>query len=140
MSPIAASLSQTEMEDVAAYYAAQSGPDPRPPGDVDPLALRTGAAIAAAGLSETGVPACVNCHGAEGRGLPPSYPWLAGQYAPYTELQLRLFKSGERSNDPLSVMRQVASGLSEEEMRALALYFDSLSVVEPAATTAAAQP
>lgn len=138
MSPIAAALSDAEMEEVAAFYAAQSAVDARPPADVDPVALRTGAAISAGGLAATQVPACVNCHGAEGRGLAPSYPYLAGQYAPYAELQLRLFKSGERANDPLGVMRQVAQGLSEDEMRALALYFDSLAVVEPAGPDAAA--
>ena len=33
-------------------------------------------------------------------GMPAQYPRLAGQYAEYIEAQLKLFKSGQRANDP----------------------------------------
>ena len=128
MSPIAKALTDQQMEDVSAYYAAQRAPARRTSRSGDPEALQKGGAISAAGLAAKGVPACVNCHGSAGRGLPPSFPYLAGQYAPYIELQLMLWKRGQRRNDPLGVMAQVARQLSPEEIRALALYFASVPI------------
>jgi cytochrome c553 len=126
MSPIAQALSDQQMEDVAAYYAAQESPAEAPLAEADALLLQRGAAIAAAGLPDKGVAACVNCHGPSGRGLPPSFPYLAGQYAPYIELQFRFWKEGARHNDPLGVMQHIAQQLSEDEINALASYFASM--------------
>lgn len=128
MSPIAKLLNDRQMEDVAAYYAAQRAPRPQGRQEDDPQALQLGGAIAAAGLARKSVPACVNCHGPSGRGLPPSFPYLAGQFAPYTELQLILWKQNRRRNDPLGVMAEIARQLSAEEIRALAIYFAALPV------------
>lgn len=125
MSPIARLLTDQEMEEVAVYYAAQRAPAARTT-DPDPRSLQAGGAISARGLPGKEVAACVNCHGAAGRGLPPSFPYLAGQYAPYTELQMMLWKRGERRNDPLGVMRHIAQQLSPEEIRALAAYFEAV--------------
>jgi cytochrome c553 len=127
MSPIAKALNDQEMEDVAAFYAEQSAPDlTQAKSAPDPQLLQQGAAISATGLQQKGVAACVNCHGPAGRGLPPSYPYLAGQYAPYVELQFRLWREGQRHNSPLGVMEHIAAQLSDEEVKALAAYFSSL--------------
>jgi cytochrome c553 len=139
MSPIAALLTDAEMQDVAAYYASQQAP-PRRSVEHDPEALQIGASIAAAGLVDKQVQACVNCHGPQGRGLPPSFPYLAGQYAPYFELQMQLWKRGERNNDPLGVMKHIADQLSDDQIRALALYFESLSAASPSQARGAALP
>jgi cytochrome c553 len=56
----------------------------------------------------------------------PSSPSLAGQFAPYTELQFRFWKEGRRRNSPLGVMEHIARQLSDEEVRALAAYFAAL--------------
>lgn len=126
MTPIARALTEGEMRDVAAWYAAQA--DARFPPAERPNArlLQTGGAIAAVGVPARGVTACVNCHGMHGEGSPPSIPALAGQYAPYTALQLRLWKQGERRNGPLGVMAQVAAGLTEAEIDAVAAYYATL--------------
>ena len=126
MSPIATTLSDQQMEDVAAYYAAQEVAADAPQAEADALLLQRGAAISATGLPEKGVAACVNCHGPSGRGLPPSFPYLAGQYAPYVELQFRFWKEGLRRNDPLGVMQHIAKQLSEDEIKAVAAYFASM--------------
>jgi cytochrome c553 len=81
------------------------------------------------------VTACSNCHGPQGEGAGPAIPALAGQYAPYVALQLRLWKAGERRNGPLGVMAQVASGMTEEEMDAVAAFFATLRP-EPGAAQA----
>jgi cytochrome c553 len=126
MSPIAKTLSDQQMEDVAAFYAAQQETAAAPRPEPDTLLLQRGAAISATGLPDKGVAACVNCHGPSGRGLPPSFPYLAGQYGPYIELQFRFWKEGARRNDPLGVMQHIAQQLSEEDIRAVAAYFASM--------------
>lgn len=127
MSPIAKALTDEQMQDVAAYYSSQVAPVLVPVApDADPLLLQRGAAISAMGLQDRGVAACVNCHGPAGQGLPPSFPYLAGQYAPYFELQFRFWKEGMRRNSPLGVMEHIAKELSHDEVRALAAYFASL--------------
>lgn len=127
MSPIARELTDQQMQDVAIFYAEQSEPAPAAASVVtDPLLVQRGGAISAVGLAEKGVAACVNCHGPAGRGLPPSFPYLAGQYGPYVELQFRFWKEGTRRNDPLGVMEHIAKQLADEEIKALAAYFASL--------------
>lgn len=76
---------------------------------------------------------CTACHGQEGNSVNPLWPNIAGQNAKYTVAQLRAFKNGMR-NDPL--MSSQAMLLSDEDMRNLAVYFESL----PAAVSAVANP
>jgi cytochrome c553 len=125
MTPIAREMTEPQMADVAIYYSALDAAQVRRPA-LDPEVLARGRKIAEEDLPEAGVQACNLCHGAEGAGDPPLFPYLAGQYAPYTELQLQLFKRGVRANDGLGVMRDIADGLSDEDIRAVALYFEWL--------------
>lgn len=76
---------------------------------------------------------CSACHGQEGNSVNPLWPNLAGQAAPYVVAQLQAFKDGERSN-PL--MSSQAMLLSAEDMRNLAVYYESL----PAPAAAVANP
>jgi cytochrome c553 len=79
--------------------------------------------LSALGDAARGIRACEVCHADAGVGIAPSFPYLAGQYAYYTERQLLLWKADARRNDPLEVMAEIAERLEEEEIRALALYF-----------------
>jgi cytochrome c553 len=135
MSPIAKTLADQDAQDVAAFYAAQTAAIPGGVREADPQLLQRGGAIAAQGLRGKGVEACVNCHGAAGEGMPPSSPALAGQFAPYTELQFRFWKEGQRRNSPLGVMEHIARQLSEDEVRALAAYFAALPLPNRQATS-----
>jgi cytochrome c553 len=125
MTPIAREMTEPQMADVAFYYSALDAAHARRPA-VEPEVLARGREIAADGLPEADVQACNLCHGADGAGDPPLFPYLAGQYAPYTERQLQLFKRGVRANDSLGVMRDIADGLGDEDIRAVALYFEWL--------------
>lgn len=122
MAPIAQKLDEAEMEDVAGYYASMSGPF-TPPSSSDPRLVQGGGVIAASGIPDRNVPACTNCHGQSGAGMPPSFPYLAGQFAVYTRNQLAAWKDGSRRNDPLNVMRDIAARLGDEDIAALAAYF-----------------
>ncbi len=125
MGPIAQAMTPAQMQDVSAWYAAQLAPVPPEAGASSTL-LQRGGAIAAAGIPARGVASCASCHGAQGEGAAPGVPALAGQYAPYTELQLRLWKQGVRRNDPFGVMAQVAAGMTEQDIVAVATYYASL--------------
>ena len=125
MAPIAREMTEPQMVDVAYYYSLQIAPSLWQP-EVDPAVLARGETIAEDGLRDQGLQACNLCHGENGTGQPPLFPYLAGQYAAYTELQLLLFKRGIRKNDPLAVMRDIAEEMSEEDIRAVALYYEWL--------------
>jgi cytochrome c553 len=123
MCGMVAGLSVEDMRDVAAYYATQQSK----PGTVknrDALAL--GRKIWRGGDVTKGLPACAACHGASGAGLPAQYPRLAGQYAEYTEGQLKAFRVGERRNDANKMMQAVAARMSDPEIRAVADYIAGL--------------
>jgi cytochrome c553 len=72
-----------------------------------------------------GIPSCRSCHGERAAGS-ERYPRLAGQNPAYTLQQLADFKAGTRHNDPRRVMREVASRLSEAQMKAIAEYLTGL--------------
>jgi cytochrome c553 len=137
MAPIAREMSEQQMADVAFYYSVLEAPwAPAPV--VAPELLARGRDIAADGLEDDDVPACNLCHGANGSGDPPLFPYLAGQYAPYTELQLLLWRQGIRRNDALDVMAEIAQAMSAEDIRAVALYYETLRPAGPAAAQAGA--
>lgn len=123
MQQIAQKLAPDEREAVSAYYAAMP-PAPVPPGaPEDVRRLQWGQTLAAIGSAEKAIPACVNCHGAQGEGIPPSVPGVAGQHAAYIQLQLELWRSGERRNDPLGVMSSIARKMEPADIEAVAAYY-----------------
>lgn len=140
MTPIAKALTDQQMRDVSAYYAAQKSVEYPPPPRVDPHLLQHGAALAAVGNAERRVQGCINCHGPDGGGLPPTYPYLAGQYAAYLEAQLRAWKTGERKGDGFGIMENIAKRLTDEEIRAVSQYYAAIRPrsVTPEQTKAAA--
>ena len=60
--------------------------------------------------------------GPAGAGMPAQYPRLAGQFAEYTEAQLKTFRIEERNNDPEKMMRMIAAKMSDVEIKAVAEY------------------
>ncbi|MXQ14317.1 c-type cytochrome [Microvirga makkahensis] len=128
MTPIAQSLSEQQIRDVSAYYAAQEQAPFVSPEAADPRLLQHGGALAAIGSSERGIQGCINCHGPAGAGLPPTYPYLAGQYAMYMEAQLNAWKGGTRKSDRLSAvaMEDIAKRMTDEDIRAVSIYYASI--------------
>jgi cytochrome c553 len=123
MTPVARALTPPQREAVASYYGSLDAiPYPEAPYG-EPDLVQEGGVLSAVGDSERGIRACEICHADAAVGIAPSFPYLAGQYAYYTERQLLLWKAGERQNDPLEVMAEIAERLDEKEIRALALYF-----------------
>ncbi|MBU8536591.1 c-type cytochrome [Falsiroseomonas tokyonensis] len=137
MQPIAAAMTPDQRRDVSVYYAAQppqASAGARPQGD--PALLQHGGNLSAIGSAERGVQACQNCHGPGGIGLWPNYPRLAGQPADYLAAQLRAWKQGERPGDePYNFMANIAARLTEDDIRAVSLYFASVRTVPRQAGT-----
>ena len=63
---------------------------------------------------------CQACHGADGNGIDPTYPRLAGQYADYMVKALKDYKSGDRVNP---VMAGFVGSLTEQDMEDLAAFY-----------------
>ena len=126
MKPFADMLSEQDMLDVAAYFAAQK---PAPKG-ADPTLVGLGQQIYRGGVPDRGVAACIACHGPEGNGNPlAAYPRVSGQHASYVTKQLNAYRTGDRRSDVdlNQMMRNVAGQLFEEEIRALASYVQGLN-------------
>ncbi|MDH4165814.1 MAG: cytochrome c4 [Gammaproteobacteria bacterium] len=124
MSPMAMILADQDMEDLAAYYSSQTH---QPTGETEPSKLKLGQSIYRAGIASKGVPSCAGCHGPNGRGIAgAAFPMIGGQHAVYAAIQLRNYKSGARATDPNSMMRTIASRLTDEEIDAVASYLQGL--------------
>lgn len=124
MAPIAQRLTPAQRAAVAAFYAERRLPvvPIAPP----PTGNDRGRVLALEGDAKLGVQACVRCHGTLGVGVPPSFPWLAGQDILYMEQQHASWRNGTRRNDPLGVMQGIARRLSPEDWRAVSVYFARL--------------
>lgn len=115
MNPIAQALSAQDRRDLAAYYASL----PRKPALApDAAALPRGARIWRGGIANRDVPACAACHGADGHGIPPLYPSLAGQWSQYLVGQLDAFRDGTRNDH--GPMHDIASRMTEAQIRDVA--------------------
>jgi cytochrome c553 len=119
MGGMVAALSDDDMKNVAAWFASQKL---KPATAKDESKIALGQKLWRQGDFAKGTPACAGCHGPAGAGLPAQYPRLAGQFADYTEAQLKAFRQGERTNDPAKMMRMIAAKLSDVEMKAVSEY------------------
>lgn len=123
MAPLAMALSDQDIADIAAYYAAQKPGI----GQTRPENLETGAHLYRAGDVTKGLVACMACHGPTGIGNPAAnYPRINAQHAAYTELQLKAFKAEERANDLNGIMRDIAGRMSNDAIEAVADYLQGL--------------
>jgi cytochrome c553 len=117
------SLSDQDMEDLAAFFAAQK----RQTRTAEPKLVTAGERLYRGGNKDNGVPACLACHGPAGRGNQPAgYPAIGAQQAVYTANQLKAYRSGERGSDPNQMMRNAVARLTDAEIEAVASYVQGL--------------
>src|SRR6185437_8200946 len=93
MQPMAATLSDQDIDNVATFFAAQT-----PAGlEADPSYWKAGQALYLHGDAAHDVPGCVACHGPVGRGNPAAgYPALQAQQSVYVVTQLQNYANGTR--------------------------------------------
>lgn len=126
MSAMVGGLSDQDIEDIAAYYAAQEAAiTGATPGEE---ALALGESIYRSGNQEIAAAACTACHSPTGRGNGPAgFPAIGGQHQEYTLGQLRAFRAGDRDNDLNGMMRTIVERLTDRELAALANYIAGLN-------------
>ncbi len=132
MGPMAASLGEADMRNLAAYYASLPSPPAAEPGATGDL---PGGALFNGGDPARGIPPCAGCHGQDGRGpasggeagaATPHPPWptvprLRGQSGVYVAKALHDFKSGARGNTSnAAIMHGVAGTLEDADIQSLA--------------------
>src|SRR5262245_64350578 len=123
MTPMAVPLKEEDMKDLGAHFSQQT-----PSGlEADPSNWKAGEKMYRGGDAARGIPACIACHGPQGRGNGPAkYPALRAQHAVYTYNQLKAFKDGTRKSASSDIMQAVTERMTDEEMRALASYVQGL--------------
>lgn len=110
----ASSLSDQDIEDVAAYLAGKPLSNAGPPAGAAPAKVTT---------------LCSACHGTGGVGIMGEYATLTGQHADYLERALVEYQKGDRKN---AVMQPFAAQLSAQDVKAIAEYY---STQQPALQT-----
>jgi cytochrome c553 len=125
MSSQAMLLSEDDMANLAVYYESLERASQTV---ADPDLVDKGQALYRAGNAETGVAACIACHGPKGVGnAAAQYPSLSGQHAAYTEKTLKDYRSGERKSVAgNNAMNEIAAKLTDDEIKALASYVQGL--------------
>lgn len=106
----AASLSDQDIEDIAAYLAGE--------------AVTAEANAAPRGTPPAATVTCQACHGTVGVGLVGMYPTLTGQHADYLEFAIQSYRNGTRKN---GIMEPFATQLSEEDIKAVAEFYSKQS-------------
>jgi len=122
MAAVAGELSDARIEELARHFGGMSRTG-------SPVVQGTaeGERIATRGIPERDIPACIECHGPAGGPRNPAYPDLAGQYPEYLRLQLQLFADNRRGGSAFAqLMQRLATRLTEEERRQVAMYFSSV--------------
>lgn len=105
----AQSLSDQEIEDVAAYLATLGAETVEAGGGEAPAFDKAAT--------------CAACHGQNGIGASPVWPTLAGQHEDYIVHALNQYRDGTRK-DP--VMAPMAAPLTDADVKQLAAYFSGL--------------
>ena len=125
MGPMVAALTQQDMEDLAAFYAQKPSAPPTPASaSPSPRAEQ----LYRQGDIDQHIPACIACHGPDGRGAEQAgFPVISHQKSEYIVQQLEAFKTGSRSSDPASIMRTICAKLSPQDMSDLAKYLTTLN-------------
>jgi cytochrome c553 len=109
----ASSLSDQDIENVAAYLASVGG--------------ETVAAGGSKNASFDKAQACTACHGQNGVSVNAMWPTLAGQHEDYILQALGSYRDGSRHDPVMSVQ---AALIAEEDVALLAKYFASLDGLE----------
>lgn len=120
MYPIVMNLTDEDINDLASYFSQNKTSESKS----EPENLDLGMKIYQGGIIEKGIPACKSCHSPGGMGVNLArYPKVSYQHKEYTAIALKSYKDKTRIN---SMMNDIASKLSEEEIKAVSNYIEGL--------------
>jgi cytochrome c553 len=111
MKAMLAALNDSDVRQIALFYALQAPAPARTSARGDAQAGKTAAA------------SCAGCHGDQGVSGNPATPSLAGQDAQYFAAALHAYRDGARSDE---TMKALAAGLDENTINNLAAYYAGL--------------
>jgi len=131
-------LSEQDMHDIGAYFASKTSL----PGVADANLVARGELLYRGGDAKAGIPACMACHAADGRGNPGAgYPQLGGQFADYVTLKLKDWHDGKTwgDDDRAKIMPIIVKPLADADIAALASYIEGLHAADAAGPATAAK-
>ncbi len=116
MQALATNLSERDISDLAAYYAAlpKARTAPTTYDESLPALVRVGAPL-------RNIAPCISCHGGVDQKL--GAPWLEGMPRDYLVAQLQALRAGHRRNDPEAQMRNVARTMTDVEIDEVAAFY-----------------
>jgi cytochrome c553 len=122
MSAMAAALTEKDIIDIAAYYAAQKiSIDTLPASAIEEE--KQGNDLYRNGDLAREVSACIACHGPLGEGnKPAAFPSIKSQHADYLIKTLTDYKNGVRSKNPENPMVMITKKMTDEEIKDLAYH------------------
>jgi cytochrome c553 len=109
----ASSLTDQDIADVAAYFAARTGEAEAGRSSASKVEIEKGAGRAVA---------CTQCHGQDGVSSAPQFPNLAGQHESYLLQALKQYQTGQRYD---ILMAPMINTLDAEAVTELAAYYSS---------------
>jgi cytochrome c553 len=121
---ISRTLTDKQIDELAAYYAAQTLPTQRPEGSA--TGIDAGKPIFNTGIADKQVPPCSSCHGQHGRGN-GNFPRIAGQHADYIVKQLGVFQRTDDRPEG-AVMKTVAHKLTSSDITSVAAYLQAMPI------------
>lgn len=131
MPPMAATLTEQDIDDIAAYYAVQT-----PTGlETDANTYEAGRKLYHGGDRARQIPACAACHGPLGSGNPAAgYPSLRAQHSVYTVKQMQAYRDDVRyvqtgkpaGDEPYRIMLTITERLTDDDIRSLASYIQGM--------------
>lgn len=136
MQPVVGALTDAERDAVVKYYSALPVPTPVPVSPPKDHVAQLGQKLATRGRWSDALPGCEQCHGPGGLGVGDHFPPLAGQSSVYISNELNAWKQGSRHNDPLQLMQNVASKLSDDDIAAISAWY----AAQPITPTKEPQP
>jgi cytochrome c553 len=133
MPPMAAPLSEQDIQDLAAYYSVQTPTG----GEANAQYWQAGQQLYHGGDKSRGIPACAACHGPLGSGNPAAgYPQLRAQHADYVAHELNAYRERTRyttdakgtpaGGDNALIMQTIADRLTADDIRNLAAYVEGM--------------
>ncbi len=109
----AATLSDQDIADIAAYFSTRQG---------EPEVGKSSATAMEIEEGKRKAVACQQCHGENGVAQTAQWPTLAGQHESYLLQALSQYKSGARES---LIMKPMVASLDQETIDALAAYFST---------------
>ena len=123
MMPMSVNLTADDMADLGLYFDSLTNTGL----EADPSYWQAGEKLYRGGDEARGIPACMACHGATGKGNEPAkFPALRGQQSTYVVKQLNDYASGTRATGPNGIMQTIAKRLSPDDIRNLASYVQGI--------------